>query len=720
MPLAASRADALLCTPIEEALAALWTQVLEVERVGRHENFFQCGGDSILATQLLSRIREATHVELAFAHFFETPTVAGIARHIAAALQAPSTPQPPPLCSVRRDDPLPLSSAQQRLWFLEQLGLSRHAYNLLEAIRLRGPLQAEALGQSLQEIVRRHEVLRTTFINIAGQPLQVIGPATHVPVAVVDLRELSPREQETQVYTLAQAEVQRSFDLTQGPLMRITLVQLTDEEHVLLLALHHIVSDAWSHAIFWRELAVLYDAFTTGQPSPLPALSLQYADFAHWQQQCLQGEVLDTHLAYWKRQLAGISTLQLSTDRARPAVQTFRGARHFLTFSPTLTHALKTLSQQQGVTLFMTLLAAFQTLLHRYSGQDDIAVGALIANRNRVELEGLMGFFVNTLVLRTDLAGDPSFHALLVRVRAVTIGAYEHQDVPYEKLLEELRPPRDLSRNPLFQVMCVLHNTPQRDLALSSLTVHPLQIDPGTARFDVTLDFWETSEGLRGRFEYSTDLFEAATMARMAGHLQTLLEGIVADPEQRLSQLPLLAPDERHRVLVEWNTTTAPYPVGPCLQSVFEAQVARTPDAVAVLCGNESLTYSALNRRANHVAHYLQALGIGPEVLVGLCIERSLAMVVGLLGILKAGAAYVPLDPTYPPERLAFMLADAQPPVVLTQERLLAALSVHGTQLVCVAHAPRSSGELGPAIRLVNSSSNSWSTSGMHASASRW
>ena len=326
-------------------------------------------------------------------------------------------------------------------------------------------------------------------------------------------------------------------------------------------------------------------------------------------------------------------------------MQTFRGARHVLTLPPTLTQALKTLSQQHGVTLFMTLLAAFQTLLHRYTGQDDIAVGTLIANRNRVEIEGLIGFFVNTLVLRTDLSGDPSFRELLERVRTVTLEAYEHQDVPYEKLLEALRPPRDLSRNPLFQVMCVLHNTPQQALELPGLIVEPLEIDPGTARFDVTLEFWDTPEGLRGRFEYSTDLFEAATIARMAGHLQTLLEGIVADPEQRLSQLPLLTADERHRLLVEWNTTAAPYPDDQCLHHVFEAQVTRTPDAVAVVCGDESLTYRELNRRANQVAHYLRAFGVGTETLVGLCIERSLAMVVGLLGILKAGAAYVPLDP---------------------------------------------------------------------------
>jgi amino acid adenylation domain-containing protein len=677
-------ADAIPRTSLEEVLAGLWKTVLHLECVGIEDNFFQLGGDSILVTQLLSRIREATHAEVSFRSFFETPTVADIARHIAMVHRTVPLLPEPPLHSVAREGPLPLSYAQQRLWFLEQLGLSRQAYHLLETIRLCGPLQVEALEQSFQEIIKRHEVLRTTFTNVAGQPSQIVGTATRLPVSVVDLCALSQHERETQVRMLAQAEVQRSFDLTRGPLLRVALMRLADDEHVLLLTMHHIISDGWSHGVLWRELALLYGAYTTGQPAPLPALSIQYADFAHWQQQWLQGEVLDTQLAYWKQQLTGVSALQLPTDHPRPAVQIFQGARYFMHLSPTLTHALKALSQRYGVTLFMTLLAAFQTLLHRYTGQDDIAVGSLIANRNRVELEGLIGFFVNTLILRTNLSGDPSFQELLARVRTVTLGAYEHQDMPYEKLLEALRPPRDLSRNPLFQVMCVLHNTPQQVLELSGLTMHPLEIDPGTARFDVTLEFWETSEGLRGRFEYSTDLFETATIARMAGHLQTLLEGVVAEPEQHLSRLPLLTADERQRVLMEWNATTASYPDDQCIHTMFEAQVTRTPDAIAVVCGDAYLTYSALNRYANQVAHYLQALGVGPEVLVGLCIERSLAMVVGLLGILKAGAAYVPLDPTYPPERLAFMLEDAQPPVVLTQERLVADLPTCGTQMVCL------------------------------------
>jgi amino acid adenylation domain-containing protein len=671
-------------TPLEEVLAGFWAQVLEVEGVGMHDNFFELGGDSMLATQLMSRVREATRIEVSFVSFFETPTVEGMARSIENANRATPSSLAPPMQPVPRDGALPLSYPQQRLWFLDQLGLSSYAYNLLQVTRLSGALHTAALSQGLQAMTRRHEVLRTTFTDVAGQLLQVVGPVALFPLPMVDLQGLPECEQEAQVCTLARAEAQRPFDLAQGPLLRATLVRLATEEHVLIMTMHHIVTDGWSHGVFWRELGVLYAAFTTGQSALLPEPALQYADFAHWQWQWLQSDHLAAPLAYWKQQLAGVPTLQMPTDRPRPAVQTFRGARYPLAFSPALTQGLKALSQRQGVTLFMTLLAAFQALLHRYSGQDDIVVGSLIANRNHIETEGLIGFFVNTLVLRTDVSCNPSFRELLGRVRQVALGAYSHQDLPYEKLLEELRPPRDLSRNPLFQVLCVLHNTPRQAPELVGLTLSPLEIDFHKARFDVTLDLSETPEGLSGWFEYSTDLFDAATIARMSGHLLTLLEGILADPEQRLATLPLLTPDECQRLLAEWNTTRTDYGCDQCLHQVFEAQVARTPDAVAVVYADEQLTYHELNRRANQVAHHLQALGVGPEVLVGLCMERSVEMVVGLLGILKAGGAYVPLDPTYPPERLAFMLADAQAPVVLTQQRLVAGLPEYRGVVVCL------------------------------------
>jgi amino acid adenylation domain-containing protein len=677
-------ADTTPGTPLEEVLAGLWAEVLEVERVGLHDNFYHLGGDSILATQFMSRIREAIHVEVSFRSFFATPTVAGVARSIETASQAMLDAPIPPIQRLPRDTALPLSYAQQRLWLLAQLGLSRHASTLLEAVRLHGALQVAALEQSLQEIIRRHEVLRTTFAHVEGLPCQVIRPPRPLPLPVVELREGPEQEREAQLRAMARAEAQRPFDLAQGPLVCVTLVRLADEEHVLLLTMHHIVFDGWSHGVFWRELSVLYEACSTGKPAPLPALAIQYADFAYWQQQWFQGDRLATHLAYWQQQLADVSPLQLPTDRPRPAVQTFRGARHPLMFSVALLQALKALSQQYGATLFMTLLAAFQLLLHRYTGQDDIVVGSLIANRNRIETEGLIGFFVNALVLRTDLSGNPSFRVLLDRVREVALGAYSHQDLPFEKLLETLQPRRDLSRTPLFQVLFVLQNTPWQPPELAGLTVRSLEVDPETANFDVWLNLSETPEGLRGWFEYSTDLFDAATIARMGRHLQTLLEGIVAHPEAPLSSLPWLQPDEQHRLLMEWNASQGDYPHDQCLHQLFEAQVARTPDAIAVVYKDEHLTYRQLNCRANQVAHYLQTLGVGAEVLVGLYIERSLAMVVGLLGILKAGGAYVPLDPTYPSERLAFMLEDSQVPVLLTQAHLVAGLPAPQAKVVCL------------------------------------
>lgn len=671
-------------TQLEKILVDLWTQVLAVEQVGIHDDFFALGGDSILATQLIVRLREATHVEVSPLSFFEVPTVAAMARSIEASDRTAMSWPVLPLQPVPQQGALPLSYSQQRLWFLEQMGLVRHAYTIMDAMRLCGPLQLSALTQSLQEIFNRHAILRTTFIAIEGQPRQVIGPVAALPLSVVDLRAFPAGAGETQMRACAQAEAQRSFDLTRGPLLHLTLVRLAEEESVLLLSMHHIVSDGWSQGVLWRELAVLYTAFAAGEPSPLPALPVQYADFAVWQQQGLQGDVLRPALAYWKQQLAAVTTLQIPTDYPRPAVKTFRGARHAVTWSAPLTQALKELSQQHGVTLFMTLLAAFQTLLHRYTGQDDVVVGSLSANRSQVATEALIGFFVNTVVLRTDFSGDPPFEELLTRVREVTLGAYSHRELPFEKLLEELRPPRDLSQTPLFQVLFVLQNTPRAIPALAPLHMRPIDVDPETARFDLTLDLTETSTGLHGWFEYSTDLFEAATITRMAEHLQTLLEGIVADPMQRLSQLPLLRADERQQLLMQWNTTHMDYPHDQCLYEAFEAQVRRTPEAPAVVSADGYLSYRELNHRANQVAHALQALGVGAETLVGLCVERSLVMVVGLLGILKAGAACVPMDPTSPAERLAFMLQDAQMPVVLSQAHLRASLQDSGATIVCL------------------------------------
>ncbi len=585
----------------------------------------------------------------------------------------------------RKDaDSYPLSFAQQRLWFLDQFEPDSSFYNTPAAVRLTGQLNLPSLRQSLNEIVRRHEALRTTFISVDGGPQQVITPTLSVTLQLLDLRELSENERETEARRLISEEARRPFDLEQELLFRATLCRLAENENVLFINMHHIVSDGWSFGVLFRELTALYQAFSKGDPSPLPELPIQYADYAAWQRDWLRGEALEKQLSYWRQQLSGeLPILELPVDRPRPAVQTFRGGeRQFVILPKSLSEALEALSRQEGGTLFMTMLAAFKTLLSRYTNQEDIIVGSPIANRNRAEIEGLIGFFVNTLVLRTELSGDPTFRELLGRVRETTLGAYEHQDVPFEKLVEELRPERDLSHAPLFQVMFALQNAPGKALELEGLTLHPLRIDHGTSKFDLTLFMWTEGEGLRATVEYSTDLFDASTIKRMLGHFRVLLDAVVANPDQRLSELPLLTAAERRQLLVEWNSTQAEYPADKTVQEMFEQQVERTPEAVAVIFEDEQLTYAELNSRANQLAHFLRGLGIGPQARIGISIERSLEMVVGLLGILKAGSAYVPLDPTYPKERLAFMVGDAKTPVLLTQERLVESLPASQARLV--------------------------------------
>ncbi len=671
-------------TPVEEILAGIWARLLGVARVGAHDNFFALGGHSLLATQLLSRLREALQVELPLRSLFDAPTLAGMATAVDQARRASVGPVAPPLLPVSRADQLPLSFAQQRLWFLDQLEPESPFYNNPSAVRLTGPLDVAAFEQALNEIVRRHEGLRTSFATVDGRPVQVIAPvgalvgagAVHeLPLHLVDLRHLLAPEREAEAQRIAVEEIRRPFDLARGPLLRAKLLRLEDQEHIALLTIHHIVSDGWSIGVFVRELAALYEAFAAGRSSPLPALPIQYADFAAWQRAWLQGtegqeeSPLQAQLAYWKQQLRGSSPmLELPTDRPRPVVQTSQGAHYVFELSPELSERLRALSRQEGVTLFMTLLAAFQTLLYRYSGQEDINVGTPIANRTRAELEGLIGFFVNTLVLRADLSGDPTFRELLTRVREAALGAYAHQDVPFEMVVEALQPARTLSHTPLFQVMLVLNNAPVEMLRLRDLTLSPVKAESGTARFDLTLELMERPEGLYGSLEYNTDLFDEATIGRMIGHFQILLEGIVANPEYRVSALPLLTEAERRQVLVEWNATTRDYPDQHCFHHLFERQVELQPDALALLYEGQRLTYHELNQQANRLAHYLQVRGVGPEALVGICAERSPAMIVAVLAVLKAGGAYLPLDPNYPPDRLQYMLEDAQIAVLLTDQ----------------------------------------------------
>ncbi|MBW4563379.1 MAG: amino acid adenylation domain-containing protein [Mojavia pulchra JT2-VF2] len=569
----------------------------------------------------------------------------------------------------------PLSFSQQRLWFLDQLIPNSPIYNIPGAVQFHGRLDRVALEKSFNEIVRRHEILRTTFAIVDGQPVQAVASVEenftlrhYYLLQEINLNHLSEPNRQLEVERVATAEAQRPFNLAQGPLLRVTLLRLAEQEYTFIVTVHHIISDGWSFGVLMQELMVLYHAFSQGNPSPLSELPIQYADFALWQQEWLQGELLKSKFAYWQRQLGGsLPVLQLPTDRPRPAVQSFQGARQPFALSSTLSEALKTFARQENVTVFMTLLAVFKTLLYRYTGQEDILVGSPIANRQRPELEGLMGFFVNTLVLRTDLSGNPTFRQLLARVREVTLEADAHQDVPFEKLVEALQPERELSRNPLFQVAFAI--APPMPGLTPPWSYSLLDMDTGTAKFDLTLTLQERAEGFICAFEYSTDLFETDAIARMVGHFQTLLEGILANPDQSIGALPLLTQPEWQQMQL-WNHTEADYPQNACIHQLFEAQVEKTPNAVAVVFADQQLTYRELNAKANQLAHYLQTLGVGPEVLVGICVERSLETLIGILGILKAGGAYLPLDPSYPAERLAFMLEDAQVPVLLTQQSL--------------------------------------------------
>jgi amino acid adenylation domain-containing protein len=585
----------------------------------------------------------------------------------------------------RRDPsvPCPLSFAQQRLWFLAQLDPNSPHYNEPKALRMRGELNVPVLQRALEALVARHEVLRTTIAATDGQPFQVIAAPRSVPLPVLDLRPWPEATREAEAHRQLSEASQQPFDLSRDLMLRALLLRLSDAEHILLLVTHHIASDGWSTAVLMRETAALYEAFASGKLSPLPELPIQYADFALWQRQWLQGEVLEAQITYWRRQLADMpAALELPADRLRPAVQTYRGARHSFTLPLSLAAALKTLSRREGVTLFMTLLAAFQTLLHRYTEQDDLVVGSPIAGRNWQETEGLIGFFVNTLVLRTNLSGNPTFRELLGRVRKVTLEAYGHQDLPFEKLVEELQPERNLSHSPMFQVMFALHNEPRQDPDLPGLSGSRLQLSRTTTKFDLSLSMADTEAGLIGSFVYSTDLFEASTIGRLLGHWQTLLEGIVACPDQPIATLPLLTTAERQQLHVDGNPLRAESASEACIHQLFEARAAHSPEAVAVMFAGQQLTYRELNRQANRLAHLLQQFGVGPDVLVGLYVERSIEMVIGLLGILKAGGAYLPLDPTYPQDRLAFMLHESQPAVVLTQQKLLTALPQSGAPVL--------------------------------------
>src|SRR6202451_496122 len=661
---------------MEEILVSLWEGVLKQEGISIDVNFFEIGGHSLLAMRLLSRIRSAFGVDLPLRELFEAPTVAGMRERIELRHRQNGSTETPailPIGRASREQGLPLSYAQQRLWVIDQLMPGQATYNLPVAFRLEGELNREALRWSFQEIVRRHEVLRTRFPQRDGVPFQEIVGVEQWSMEEVDLSggdEEGARGEE-EVGKQVQAEVERPFDLEQGPLLRVKLLQVAEQKHVLLLNMHHIVSDGWSMGIMERELIALYNAYEAGQASLLAELGVQYGDYAVWQREWLQGGVLEEQVEYWRKSLEGLEALELPSDHPRSGVGSQAGASVGWELSQQVSARLKQLSRKEGTTLFMTLLAGFQLLLSRHSGQGDVAVGTPIAGRRWSETEELIGFFVNTLVLRTQIRGEESTRELLGRVREAVLGGHEHQDVPFEKLVEELRPARDLSRTPLFQVMFVMANVgASGEWKLAGIKSRGMDISSSSEKFDMTLAAEEHEGKIRGGLSYRSDVFAELSMRRLVKHFENLLGEMAGEGERPVGQLRMLEEEEREQVVYEWNRTNADYGREKSVQEMFEEQVGWRPEAVAVMYEEQELTYGELNRRANQLAWYLKGLGVGPEVRVGICVERSLEMIVGLMGILKAGGAYVPLDGNNPGERLGFMLADAEVAVVLTQEAL--------------------------------------------------
>ncbi|HEX5601381.1 MAG TPA: amino acid adenylation domain-containing protein, partial [Pyrinomonadaceae bacterium] len=615
-------------TAFEEMLCGIWTEVLHLERVSVVSDFFELGGHSLLVMLLVSRIRDVFGVEIPLGSVFDHPTVATLAAVIEKGLESDARPVMPPLQRVSRDRSLPLSFAQQRLWFINQMEPDSTVYNIPLAKRLVGSLDVSVLERALTELLRRHESLRTTFPIIDGEARQVIAAAAPLRLTITDLGDQPDVEAAAQ--QLVNEEAQQPFDLANGPLFRARLLRLDRQQHVLLFNLHHIVSDGWSMDLLFKELSLLHNAYERGEQSPLAEPEVQYADYAVWQREWLSGAVLENQLAYWKQQLSETEVLELPTDRPRPAMQSFKGSTESFRLPESLSRQLKELSQREGATLFMTLLAAFQILLSRYSGQQDVLVGTPILGRNRKEMEGVVGFFVNTLAIRANLDGAPTFREMLAQVKQTCLAAYAHQDIPFDRLVEELRPARSLSHQPLFQVLFQLQNGRRDRLSIDGLSIKSMKPQGETTKCDLMLALLDNDQELLGSIQYSTDLFDLETIQRMIGHFQNLLESAVADPAQPVAQLPLLAETERQQLLADWNDTSTGFPRDKCIHEMFEAQVMQTPEAIALIYKDKRLTYRELNERANHLAQHLVRAGVGTETIVGVMLERSPEMVIAL------------------------------------------------------------------------------------------
>ena len=667
--------------PVEEEVASAWKAVLRLERVGVHDNFFDLGGHSLLATQVVSRLRGASGVEIPLRALFDSPTVAGLAERVDAVRRGAARREAASIEPAARVGPLPLSFSQEALWFLDQLAPGQPTFNVTAAVRITGPLDLGALQRSLDELVRRHEALRTTFVAIGGTPHQVIAPELRIAIEAVDLTTSRPGDREAEARRRAIDDSRRPFDLDRGPLIRVSLIRLGEGEHAALLTMHHLITDGWSFGVAAGELVALYEADRQGLPAPLPQPPIQYADFALWQRDQLQSGAWATPIECWRRRLAGVPPLELPTDRPRPPIRSARGALHPLMLSPDLSEAVRALSRREGVTPFMTLLAAFQLLLGRWSGQDDFAVGTPVANRSRPETERLIGYLVNMLALRADLSGKPTAREFLARVREVALEAFENQEIPLEILIPALGPRRDASRSPLFQVMFVLQNNPLPAVGPLDLAFSPLNLDQGTgtSKFDLSLGFEDTPGGFTGSVEFNTDLFGAATIERFSQQYVKALEYLIVQPERRLSELSLLTDAEREQVVAWSRTTSGSADLHNLLDrrersgihGRFEAQVRATPDDLALVAGAESLSYAELNARANRLAHYLRSRITGPEVRVGLILDRPVNQIVAVLGVLKAGGAYVPLEPSLPRVRLESMLDAVRASIVIVDSGAL-------------------------------------------------
>ena len=665
---------------IETKLAGIWANVLKLDRVGRNDDFFDLGGHSLLAVKVTSSVRQQLNVEIGVTDLFMNSALSEFARAVEKAARSEQASIP----IVSRDEPLPLSFAQQRLWFLARMEGVSQAYHIPLATRLKGQLNREALGRALDHIVSRHEALRTTFAMVDGAPVQrIASEGGGFRLQCHDLRRTGDPEGELE--RLMAEEFSAEFDLETGPLVRGRLIELGETEHALLITMHHIVSDAWSLGVLAHELSALYRAYSRNQGGSLPVLTIQYADYAAWQRRWTTGDALQAQTEYWRRNLADAPTLlDLPMDRPRPEQQDHSGASVELVLDESLTRGLKALSQRHGATLFMTLLTAWGTLMARLSGQDDVVVGAPIANRTRAELEPLIGFFLNTLALRLDLTGSPTLSQALERVKKGMLAAQEHQDLPFEHVVEIVKPPRSLAHSPLFQVMFGWQNNEEGELELPGLELSPIGVAYEMAKFDLTLNLFEAGDRIAGGLVYATALFDRTTVERYLDYFHNLLQSMVADDQQIIGRLQMLSPSERRQLLVEWNGAESGYRYDQGIHAMFEVQAEKTPDALAAAAEDAQLTYKELNSRANRLARHLRALGIGPDKAVAVCVERSLDMLVGLLAILKAGGAYVPLDPAYPAERLAYMLEDSAPTVALTQPHLRDILPPHGAVTFCL------------------------------------